>query len=112
VDGPFHTFPQFWAICPTPMESINGDLRKGTACPSLDFRKLTIWETRLDMLPGTFEGANRVLHPSRQPFSNWSGSGRTSGVCLMKVSSISREGKGDITDIDRGGKIGGEKRHQ
>jgi len=57
-------FPsQFRAICPTPMESINGDLRKGIACPSLDFRKLTIWKTRLDMLPGTLEGANRVLHP-------------------------------------------------
>src|SRR3954451_20539583 len=59
------TFPHPWATRPIPVESIEGDLRKGIRRPSLDFGNETNWETRVDIIPGGPRRANRVLHPCR-----------------------------------------------
>ena len=56
-------FPHRCAMVPTPVESINDDLRKGMTCPSLDFGEYANWETRVDILPPQPGPANRDLHP-------------------------------------------------
>jgi hypothetical protein len=58
------TFPQPSAIHSAPVRSIDGDFRKGMVGRSLDLWRSAIWETRLDMLPPTSDGANRLLHPA------------------------------------------------
>src|SRR5271166_2650109 len=57
-------FPPPPALLCTFGGSIEDDLRNGITCPSLDFRELTIWENRVDILHTGREDANRYLHPS------------------------------------------------